>query len=445
MEVNVFEQAPRSERIDWRQAMQAPEDVEAMLKLASLGWGAKRIANELGCSRNTVRRYLRQGGWQPYESPERPGRLHAHAEWLAAQFRQHRGNCDVVRQELLRVHAIEVSLRTVERAVAHLRREVLAQSVATVRYETPPGHQLQIDFGTVRVPVADETLKVHLFVATLGYSRRTFVAMFLHERQSAWLQGLEGAFRHFGGTTQEVLVDNARALVNEHDVQTREVRFNDRFHAFCRYWKVTPRACAPYRAQTKGKDERGVGYVKRNAIAGHCFASTEHLQAHLARWMREVADVRVHGTTAEPPAQRFERDERCMLTPLAAKAPFLQVRELTRRVHSDACIELDTNRYSVPWKLIGESVTVVVAERQVRVLYAGQEVACHAQHADRRVTVIERTHLAGIVGSHLVGVRWLGESSAGSALATIAPAVPVVPAELLRPLAEYESALGGRW
>lgn len=101
MEGNVFEQAPRSERIDWRQAMQAPEDVEAMLKLASLGWGAKRIANELGCSRNTVRRYLRQGGWQPYESPPRTGRLTEHAEWLAGQFRQHRGNCDVVRQELL--------------------------------------------------------------------------------------------------------------------------------------------------------------------------------------------------------------------------------------------------------------------------------------------------------------------------------------------------------
>jgi transposase len=442
MEVDVFEQAPRSERIDWRQAMQAPEDVEAMLKLASLGWGAKRIANELGCSRNTVRRYLRQGGWQPYESPERPGRLDAHAEWLAAQFRQHRGNCDVVRQELLRVHGVEVSLRTVERAVAHLRREVLAQSVATVRYETPPGHQLQIDFGTVRVSVADEPLKIHLFVATLGYSRRTFVAMFLHERQSAWLLGLEGAFRHFGGTTQEVLVDNARALVNEHDVKTREVRFNDRFHAFCRYWKVTPRACAPYRAQTKGKDERGVGYVKRNAIAGHRFTSTEHLEAHLARWMREVADVRVHGTTAEPPVQRFERDERHTLMPLAARAPFLQVRELTRRVHSDACIELDTNRYSVPWKFIGESVTVVDAERQVRILYAGKEIACHAQNTGRRMTVIDRAHLVGIVGSDLVGVSWLGRPSADHSLT---PIHTPVPAELLRPLAEYESALGGRW
>ena len=435
----VDEQAPWSEWIEGRQAMQTPEEVQAMLKLASLGWGAKRISRELGCSRNTVRSYLRQGGWKPYQSPHRPGRLTAHLDWLAERFRQHRGNCDVVRQELQREHGVTVSLRTVERAVAHLRREVLAQTAATVRFETPPGHQLQIDFGTVRVPVGDEPIKVHLFVATLGYSRRTYVAMFLHERQSAWLQGLEGAFRHFGGTTREVLVDNARALVNEHDAQTREVAFNERFHAFCRYWGVTPRACAPYRARTKGKDERGVGYVKRNAIAGHCFASLEELQAHLVRWMREVADVRMHGTTAEPPIDRFERDERRTLSPLVAKAPFLQVRELSRRVHTDACIELDTNRYSVPWKLIGETVTVVVAERQVRVLYAGQEVACHAQNAGRRTSVIECGHLVGIVGAHLVGVSWLARPD----VATAAP--PAAPAELLRPLAEYETALGGGW
>jgi hypothetical protein len=96
----------------------------------------------------------------------------------------------------------------------------------------------------------------------------------------------------------------------------------------------------------------------------------------------------------------------------------------------------------VPWKLIGENVTVVAAERQVRVLYAGQEVACHAQNSGRRVTVIERAHLAGIVGSNLVGVSWLTKPSAGASLVALPTAMP---AELLRPLAEYESALGGRW
>ena len=198
---------------------------------------------------------------------------------------------------------------------------------------------------------------------------------------------------------------------------------------------MTPRACAPYRARTKGKDERGVGYVKRNAIAGHRFDSLEALHAHVVRWLRDVADTRVHGTTGEPPILRFQR-EATALKPLPAKAPFLQVRELTRRVHTDACIELDTNRYSVPWRLIGEAVTVVVAERQVRVLYAGHEMACHAQSPLRRTSVIDQRHLAGIVGGQHAGVSWLPKTL---------PPPPSIPAELLRPLEQYEAALGGAW
>lgn len=431
-----IEQAALVEVDQGGEKMLAPQEVQKMLALNALGWGAKRISGELGCSRNTVREYLRQGGWRAMDVSARASALEPHRQWLAERLRRHRGNADVVRQELARELGIAVSLRTVQRAVAPLRRQLRAQALATVRYETAPGHQLQIDFGSTGVMIGGELVRVHLFVATLGYSRRGYVAVFLHERQSAWLQGLEGALRHFGGVPREVLLDNARALVDQHNAQTREVKFNDRFHAFSRYWGFTPRACAPYRARTKGKDERGVGYVKRNAIAGRCFDSIEALQAHLTRWMREVSDVRVHGTTGEPPLVRFERAEAAALKPLPAKAPFLQVRELTRRVHTDACIELDTNRYSVPWSLIGESVTVVAAERQVRVLYAGQEVACHAQSALRRASVIERSHLAGIVGSQCVGISWLPHTPAPP---------PTVPPELLRPLEQYEAALGGGW
>lgn len=429
-------QAPQVEAGRGSETMLAPQEVQRMLALQALGWGARSISRELGCSRNTVRSYLRRGAWRAMDVSRRGSVLEPHREWLAERLRRHRGNADVVRQDLAGELGIAVSLRTVQRAVEPLRRELRAEAVATVRYETAPGHQLQIDFGSTAVVVGEEPQRIHLFVATLGYSRRCYVAVFLHERQSAWLQGLEGAFRHFGGLPREVLVDNARALVDEHNVQTREVRFNDRFRAFCRYWgDITPRACAPYRARTKGKDERGVGYVKRNAIAGHRFASLEELHAHLQRWLREVADTRVHGTTGEPPLVRFEREANA-LKPLPAKAPFLQVRELTRRVHTDACIELDTNRYSVPWRLIGEAVTVVVAERQVRVLYAGQEVACHAQSPLRRASVIDRRHLVGIVGAQFAGVSWLPRTP---------PPPPDIPAELLRPLEQYEAALGGAW
>ena len=231
--------------------MRTPEEVAAMLRLSALGWGARRIAAEFGCSRNTVRRYVEAGGWRGYRRPRRVRALEGLEDWLAERFRQHRGNADVVRQDLVREHGLTVSLRTIERAVMHLRRELRAQALATVRFETPAGRQLQIDFGELRVAIGGESSRVFLFVATLGYSRRCYVRAFRHERQSAWFDGLEASFSHFGGVPHEVLLDNARALVEHHDAETREVRFNERFHAFARYWGFKPRACAPYRARTK--------------------------------------------------------------------------------------------------------------------------------------------------------------------------------------------------
>src|SRR3954467_9867318 len=118
--------------------------------------------------------------------------------WLAERFRRHRGDAAGVRQELAAEPGITVSLRTVERAVAHLRRELAAEARATVRFETPPGRQMQIDFGAASAGIGREGTRGFLFVAPLGHSRRTFVRAFRHERQSAWLDGIEGAFRHFG-------------------------------------------------------------------------------------------------------------------------------------------------------------------------------------------------------------------------------------------------------
>lgn len=411
--------------------MLMPDEVSAMVRLHERGWGTKRIAAELGCSRTTVKRYIEADGWVAYRKPRRPKALDGLEGWLAERFRRHRGNADVVRQDLARERGIMVSLRTIERAVAPLRQALRAEARACVRFETPPGQQLQIDFGEMRVSIGEEAVRVYLFVATLGYSRRVFVRAFRHERQSAWFDGLEGAFRHFGGVPREVLLDNARALVDHHDAATREVRFNERLHAFARYWGVRPRACAPYRARTKGKDERGVGYVKHNAIAGHSFASWPALEAHLLWWMREIADVRDHGTTGEAPRLRFERDEAAALTPIDGRPPFRQVRELVRRVQADCAVELDGNSYSVPWRLIGESVQVVVADGRVRIHHAGQEVAAHAETTGRRQRIVDAAHFHGVAG-------------AARPVAAAEPSGATTPA-LLRPLAEYERVAGGGW
>ena len=402
-----------------------------MVRLHQLGWGTRRIAGELGCSRNAVKRYLAAGGWVAIRRSRRRRRLDGLEEWLKERFRQHRGNCDVVRQDLLREHGLTVSLRTVERAAASLRQALQAEARACLRFETPPGKQLQIDFGATTASIGGERVRLHLFVATLGYSRRPFIRAFRHERQSAWFDGMEGAFQRFAGVPREVLFDNARALVDYHDAATGEVRFNERLLAFAHYWRFHPRACMPYRARTKGKDERGVGYVKRNAIAGHDFISWAALEGHLDWWMREIADQRVHGTTGEVPLRRFEREEVQALAPLNGRPPFGQMRELVRRVQADCAIELDSNAYSVPWRLIGETVQVVVAGGRVSIRHGGQEVAAHAQTAGRRQRVIDPAHLAGITRLRPPMPVEIGP----------APAEP----ELLRPLCEYEQAIGGSW
>ena len=270
-----------------------------MLHLRALGWGLRRIAREFGCSKNTVKRYVGADGWMAYSRRAGGGKLEEQEAWLKERFFQHHGNAEVVRQDLVREQGIDVSLRTVERAVAPFRRLLTAEAKATVRFETPPGRQLQVDFGQRRVPIADERVRVYLLVATLGYSRRCYVAAFRHERQSSWFRGFEGAFHHFGGVTREVLIDNPRPLVVDHDAETREVEFNRRFLAFAAYWGFRPRACAPYRARTKGKDERGVGDVKGNAIAGHRFESWAGMEAHLGWWQREIADPTNLGDDAD--------------------------------------------------------------------------------------------------------------------------------------------------
>lgn len=414
------------------EGMKLPDEVAAMRRLRELGWGSRRIARELGCSRETVRRWLEKGIWRGYRrSCGQPKKLDGFDVWLAEKFRQHRGNADVVRQDLEREKGITISLRTLERSVAHLRQEMLAEARATVRFETAPGRQLQVDFGELRLPIGGEPGRLFLFVATLGYSRRIYVQAFRHERQWAWFAGMEGAFRHFEGLPEEVLFDNAKALVDRHDRATREVVFNQRLHAFARYWGFRPHACAPYRARTKGKDERGVGYVKRNAIAGHVFHSWVELEAHLAWWMREVADARIHGTTGEAPVERFAREEVAKLKPLNGRASFLQIRELSRRVSSEGCIEVDTNHYSVPWRLIGCQVSVLVSDGQLRVLHAGAEVARHGERRGRRERSITAGHLAGIATSRMER--------------PITAPAPASSAELRRPLVEYERVIGGGW
>jgi hypothetical protein len=283
---------------------------------------------------------------------------------------------------------------------------------------------MQIDFGEKLVTVAGAVVRVYLFVAVLGYSRRLFTRASLSQRQDDWREGLAGAFRHFGGVTQTLLLDNAGALVVGRDRESGTARLHPAFEAFCRDWAVEARVCQPYRARTKGKTESGVGYVKRNALAGLAFASFAELQAHLERWMVE-ADGRVHGTTRERPCDRFAREERAALRPLPANPLPVRQRRISRRVATDCFVDVDTIRYSVPHTLVRRHVEVLVGDDDVTIFDGAALVARHRRSHEPHARVVIASHFDGL---------WRRPEA-------VMPPVPALPPG--RSLADYAAAIGG--
>ena len=147
-------------------------------------------------------------------------------------------------------------------------------------------------------------------------------------------------------------------------------------------------------AQTKGKTESGVGYVKKNALAARRFSSLEDLQAHLLDWSLR-ADERIHGTTGERPRERFEK-ERASLGALPERDLVVPSRRLLRRVASDALVDVDTARYSVPHRLVKEELEVLVLEEEVVIFRGTLEVARHPRAKEPRQRVVDQRHYDGL-------------------------------------------------
>jgi len=185
-----------------------------------------------------------------------------------------------------------------------------------VRFETPAGHQGQVDFGTFRLPWG----RRYALLVVLGYSRLLWLRFYARQTMPVLIEGLESAFGRFGGVPRELLFDQMRAVVVSDDrASGGELALNAEFLRFAAHWGFVPRSCRPYRAQTKGKVERPIRYVRESFFYGRPFVNDSDLNEQAQRWLEGTANVRRHGTTGERPVDRFERDERQALRPLASQ------------------------------------------------------------------------------------------------------------------------------
>ena len=362
--------------------------VEQVVQALARGEGVSAIARAYGLDRKTVRAWGRRGAY--VERVARPvvSLLDPHRAWIAKRAPEVDFNATVLHRELCE-QGFTGSVIIVRRAISPLR--ATERPTATVRFETGPGEQAQVDFGQVRVWIADVQVAAQIFVMTLGFSRRLFAVAFARQRLREWLGGHELAFQHFGGVTDRMVVDNARAMVLAHTRGT--ITWHPTYADFAGYYGFRPWACAPYRPQTKGKVESGVKYVARNALAGKRFHSWAHLNAWLVEWATTIADQRVHGTTHERPADRFAREA---LTPLDGRPPYAFAHVRERVVAQDALVSIDGSRYSVPAHLAGTTVTVREHATDFTIWQQDTLVATHARQGRQQVVMV-LAHYAGLL------------------------------------------------
>ena len=302
----------------------AEEAVEIRV-LRRQGKSIREIARMLDVSRNTVRRYLRGEVLPRYQREARPSKLQPYKHYIGERVKAAAPDwipATVLLREL-RALGFTGGYSILKDHLATLRP--VAKPEPLIRFETEPGRQMQCDFATIR----RGRDRLSVFIATLGWSRATYVEFVTDERLETLIGCHERAFCLFDGVPREVLYDNMRTVVTDRDKYGPGLhRYNRTFLDFAHHYGFLPRLCRPYRAQTKGKVERFIGYLRGSfyvPLASQL--SPEGLKvdrdtanARVGTWLREVANARVHATTGEIPLKRLEL-ERERLQPMPTQWP----------------------------------------------------------------------------------------------------------------------------
>jgi transposase len=278
---------------------------------------------------------------------------------------------------------------SVRRFVKRLRQD---RPLPFRRLEVDPGQEAQVDFGAGAPVVTAEgkRRRTHVFRVVLSHSRKGYSQAVFRETTEALIECLENAFRHFGGVPRTVVLDNLRAAVRQPDWYDPELV--PRLDAFCRHYGTVILPTKPYMPRHKGKVERGINYVKSNALKARTFPSLEGQNGHLQEWEAGVADTRLHGTTREQVLARFTQAERPALLPLPLERfPFFH--ESKRSVHGDGHVEVAKAYYSVPPEYRGREVWARWDSRVVRILTLTlKPIALHVRHEPGRFST-EPAHI----------------------------------------------------
>lgn len=287
------------------------------------GYSKKRIARELGISINTVRKYIKDDTLPRYTSrPPAPMKLDPYRDYII--------------QRLVTSSPVWIPATVIFREIKAMgytggitmlrsfmrQQKPVAEAGEPIRFETNPGKQMQVDWAEFR----QGHDRLAAFVATLGYSRASYVEFVTDEKLTTLLSCHEHAFDYFGGIAHEILYDNMKTVITERNYYGEgQHRLQSGFWDFSKHYGFIPRICRPYRAQTKGKVERFIHYLRHsfyNPLSAELKSYYMKPDINVANqrvlvWLNSVANKRIHGTTQAVPFDRLA-EEQPSLQPLIA-------------------------------------------------------------------------------------------------------------------------------
>ncbi|WP_017726155.1 IS21 family transposase [Halalkalibacterium ligniniphilum] len=323
-------------------------------ELYQKGWTIKAISEETGFDPKTIRKYIKLDTLPEKKPGEgRTSKLDPYKSYIFERIKEGTTNCEVLFDEIQSL-GYQGKLTILREFVKPHR--VNPKKQATLRFETPPGKQAQMDWGYVGKYLVDGLEKeVYAFVMVLGYSRMKYVEFTTSMDLETLMKCHMNAFAYFNGVPEQILYDNMKTAVIKHS--PIEIRFNQKFEDFLAYYGIVPKACKPHRPQTKGKVENVVGYLKKNFMQRKHEPTIQALNENVRKWLDKTANLKPNATTNESPLKRFNLETKYLKTS-NLKPVFPIAKWEIREVSRDSFISYRGKRYSVPYRFVGKSVKI---------------------------------------------------------------------------------------
>lgn len=339
-------------------------------ELKAEGLSIREIARRTGHSRNTVRKALRERKLPSYGPRAKKGsKLDPFKKHLSERIAVGVTNAQRLFDEV-QAQGYTGGYTLVREFVQGFRKALPPK--ATVRFETKPGEQAQVDFGVFEYETDGKRHKLNAFVMVLSYSRMTYVEFVERQDLTTFIRCHVHAC-HQLGVPQKILYDNLKAVVNRRDAKGQP-ELNQRFLDFALVAGFHPQLCRPRRPQTKGRVERTVRYLREYFWPGRTFTTLFDLNQQVQVWCEEIANQRIHNTTKRRPVEMLPEERLGRLPDAATLEPFVLEE---RKVGRDGFVEYQRSRYGVPWQFAGQMVLIRESAGHVEILAQGRQIALH--------------------------------------------------------------------